>query len=84
MRPRRLQFLLLGASLLACPHGFAGQDGEPKGGTKRAATARPVAPPVDPRFRSPRATVRTFPIAMNSAEDDPHRIEDAVACLDLS
>ena len=39
---------------------------------------------VDPRFRSPRATARTFLIAMNLAEDDPHRIEEAVGCLDLS
>jgi len=28
--------------------------------------------------------VRTFLIAMNLTEDDPHRIEEAVACLDLS
>lgn len=39
---------------------------------------------VDRRFRSPRATVRTFLIAMNAAEDDPERIEEASACLDLS
>ena len=28
--------------------------------------------------------MRTFLIAMNLTEDDPHRIEEAVACLDLS
>ena len=39
---------------------------------------------VDPRYRSPRATARTFLIAMNLTEDDPHRIDDAIACLDLS
>lgn len=41
-------------------------------------------PDVDPRFQSPRATVRTFLISMNLAEEDPTRIEDAIACLDLS
>ncbi len=38
---------------------------------------------VDPRFRSPRATVRTFLIAINQTEDDPRKIEEAAACLDL-
>lgn len=47
-------------------------------------TAQASKSSVDPRFRSPRATVRTFLIAMNRREDDPNRIEDAVACLDLS
>ena len=28
--------------------------------------------------------MRTFLIAMNLTEDDPQRIEEAVACLDLS
>jgi MscS family membrane protein len=55
-----------------------------KGGEDEVATARPAAESVDPRFRTPRATVRTFLIAMNRAEDDPHEIEEAVACLDLS
>ena len=52
----------------------------PEGG----GSARPATAHADPRFRSPRATVRTFLIAMNSAEDDPHKIEEAIACLDLS
>ena len=54
-----------------------------KGGTPGVTSARTAAS-VDPRFRSPRATVRTFLIAMNLTEDDPHRIDEAVACLDLS
>ena len=43
-----------------------------------------AAKPVDRRFHSPRATVRSFLIAMNQTEDDPHKIDEAVACLDLS
>jgi MscS family membrane protein len=75
---------LLGVLLLA-----ASRYGAAEGA---GAKARPGGPPastapadsVDPRYRSPRATVRTFLIAMNRAEDDPHRIEEALACLDLS
>jgi MscS family membrane protein len=43
-----------------------------------------VAGPVDPRYRTPRATVRTFLVAMNLTEDDPTKIEEAALCLDLS
>jgi MscS family membrane protein len=75
---------LLGVLLWGYPLVLAGQDVTPKGGTPGVTPARAGAAPVDPRFRSPRATVRTFLIAMNLTEDDPHRIEDAVACLDLS
>ena len=75
---------LLGALLWGYPLVLAGQDVTPKGGTPGVTSARAAAASVDPRFRSPRATVRTFLIAMNLAEDDPHRIEEAVACLDLS
>jgi len=57
---------------------------KPEAATVGVATTQPVAASVDPRFRSPRATVRTFLIAMNLSEDDPHKIEDAVACLDIS
>src|SRR3954447_23253768 len=84
MRPRRDLLLLVGALLLSCTRVFASQEGEQKGGTDGVATTRTVAASVDPRLRSPRATVRTFLIAMNLTEDDPQRIEDAVACLDLS
>jgi MscS family membrane protein len=84
MRTRRESLLLLGVLLLGCPQILAGQQVKPKTGTDGDATTRPVAASVDPRFRSPRATVRTFLIAMNLTEDDPHKIEDAVACLDLS
>jgi MscS family membrane protein len=84
MRPRSEPLLLLGAMLLGCSPILAEQREEPKKGQDPAVTARPVGSTVDPRFRSPRATVRTFLIAMNSSEDDPHAIEDAIACLDLS
>ena len=75
---------LLGAFLWVCPLVLACQDVIPKEGRGEIIAARPAAPSVDPRFRSPRATVRTFLIAMNLTEDDPHRIVEAAACLDLS
>ena len=84
MRSRPDPLLLLGALLLGCPQVLDGQEVGPRPGADRVATARPGSPSVDPRFRSPRATVRAFLIAMNLTEDDPHRIEDAIACLDLS
>ena len=74
---------LLGALLWVNLPVVAAQDVAPKGGTPGVTPAR-AATTVDPRFRSPRSTVRTFLIAMNRAEDDPHRIVEAVACLDLS
>ncbi len=81
----RFLVLLLGAFLLGCPSISASQEVKPKGEkTGAVVTARPVTASIDPRFRSPRATVRTFLIAMNLTEDDPHRIEEAIACLDLS
>src|SRR5207244_3639824 len=76
--------LVLGAFLPSCPHVFAGQEAMPNGGTDGVVTTRPVATSVDARFRTPRATARTFLIAMNLAEDDPRRTEDAIAYLDLS
>ncbi len=39
---------------------------------------------VDARFRSPRATLRTFLAAIMLAPDFPAKIEDAIACIDLS
>ncbi|MDB5349321.1 MAG: small-conductance mechanosensitive channel [Planctomycetota bacterium] len=84
MSPRRDLILLASALLLGGPPLYAGQEARPRGESNEVATARPVVPSVDPRFRSPRATVRTFLIAMNLSEDDPHKIEDALACLDLS
>lgn len=79
--------LTVGLSIvwLVCvtPH-LLGQEVPPKSATGTIASARPATPSVDPRFHSPRATVRTFLIAMNQTEDDPHKIEEAVACLDLS
>ena len=77
MRPRSVRLLILGASVLGGPNVFAFQEVKPR---VEAAAATPV----DPRYRSPRATARTFLIAMNLTEDDPRKIEDAVACLDLS
>jgi MscS family membrane protein len=48
------------------------------------APTREDARPVDVRYRSPRATARTFLVAMNLSEDHPSKIDDAVSCLDLS
>ena len=84
MRPRPGLLVLAGAFLVGGPDTSAREETRPKGGAGEVAAARPVAGPVDPRFRSPRATTRTFLIAMNRAEDDPQKIEEAVACLDLS
>lgn len=84
MRSRRDPLLLLTALLLFWPQILRGQAAKPKTGTDESATIQTLASSVDPRFRSPRATVRTFLIAMNLTEDDPHRLEDALACLDLS
>lgn len=39
--------------------------------------------PVDPRFQSPRATVRTFYAAISASRAHPSRIASAVACMDL-
>ena len=75
---------LFGAFLWGGPSVFARQEVHPRSGPNEITATRPAAPTVDPRYRSPRATVRTFLIAMNLAEDEPHRIEEAVACLDLS
>jgi MscS family membrane protein len=83
MRPGRVLLPLLGLVLLGCHHVFADQEGKSKGETAGVAIARPAAASGDARFRSPRATVRTFLIAMNLTEDDPHKIDDAIACLDL-
>ena len=80
MKPRRALVFLPGMVLWGCSLVFADQEAKPDGD----ASTRPAAASVDPRFRSPRATARTFLIAMNLTEDDPHRIEEAVACLDLS
>ncbi len=63
---------------------FASQDAAPASKTAKGTSAAPAAASVDPRYSSPRATVRTFLIAMNRSEDDPSKIEEAVACLDLA
>jgi len=63
---------------------FASQELSPANTTGKGTSVGPVVASVDPRYRSPRATVRTFLIAMNRIEDDPSKIEDAEACLDLS
>src|SRR5687767_3483897 len=38
----------------------------------------------DPKYRSPRATVRTLYIAADLAQEDPRHIEHAIGCLELS
>ncbi|MDG3002555.1 mechanosensitive ion channel family protein [Paludisphaera mucosa] len=77
--PSTLTSCLLAALLWACPAIVAAQ-----GAASKEGTPSPAVESADPRFRTPRATVRTFLIAMNQADDDPQRIEDAAACLDLS
>jgi MscS family membrane protein len=64
--------------------GAVSDENSEKPAVKTEGAARPSQPErVDPRHRSPRATARTFFIAMNAAEDDPERIVDAIACLDI-
>ncbi len=81
-RPRPEPRLVLALLLLSGSQIVAAQDVKPKEETPEAAVARPTA--VDRQFRTPRQTVRTFLIAMNKTEDDPHKIDEAIACLDLS
>jgi hypothetical protein len=59
-------------------------DQEPARKTEPAAVAatRPTSGTVDPRFHSPRATVRTFLTAMNYIDDDRGQLDRAVACFD--
>ena len=86
MKPWRnlLLLLVVGVLLLGRPGISASQEVKPQGETGERVASRSAAGSVDPRFRSPRATVRTFLIAMNLTEDDPHKIDGAIACLDLS
>ncbi len=81
---RDVMSFLLGAVLGSSSLVLAGQDVTSKGVTPAVTPERAAVASVGPRFRSPRATARTFLIAMNLTEDDPHRIEEATACLDLS
>ncbi|MFO0956102.1 MAG: mechanosensitive ion channel family protein [Isosphaeraceae bacterium] len=50
----------------------------------KAAERQAESDRVDRRFRSPRATLRTFLAAVMLAPDVPEKIEEASACLDLS
>src|SRR5271157_600888 len=92
MRPMRLRSVFQPIMAVLCLVGagpcgslpvFASQDVAPANKTAKGTSAGPATASVDPRYRSPRATVRTFLIAMNRIEDDPSKIEEAVACLDL-
>ena len=78
--------VLAGVILLATSQSCAAQEAERKSKSDDSPASKSTAPPssVDPRYSSPRATARTFLIAMNLAEDDPPRIDEATACLDLS
>ena len=73
---------LVGAGSFGSLPVFASQEVSPATKTGKGTSAAPAVASVDPRYRSPRATVRTFLIAMNRTEDDPRIIEEAVACLD--
>jgi len=52
--------------------------------TQPAATQPAAETGVPAKFRSARATMMTFMSAMNALAKEPDRIEEAVACLDLS
>lgn len=52
--------------------------------TQPAATQPAAADGVPDGLRSAQAAIWTFLTAMNAAKDDPDRIQDAIACLDLS
>jgi MscS family membrane protein len=75
---------LVGVILLATSQVCAAQQTEAKSKSEGPPASRAAVAFVDPRYASPRATVRTFLIAMNLTEDDPHKIDEAIACLDLS
>jgi MscS family membrane protein len=82
MRPNALAVATLTVS---CGIGFArAQQSPSRTEHPPDGSAKPVVKNVDPRFRTPRATVRTFLIAMNQTDEDPHKIAEAVACFDLS
>lgn len=79
---------------LALMIAIASADQAPKAETAvaptRSATSSPSGAPgshgppvVDHRFASPRTTLRTLLAAINATEDDPSRIDTAIACLDL-
>ena len=59
MRPPFDPRLLLGVLLLFFPASIAGQGTKSNSGSEGVTTTPPAASSVDPRFRSPRATVRT-------------------------
>src|SRR5262249_23939957 len=42
------------------------------------------SPEPDPKYRTPRATVRTLYVAADLAREQPSHIADAMGCLDLS
>jgi MscS family membrane protein len=50
-----------------------------------AACAGPAAraQTTDPKYRTPRATLRTFYVAADLAREEPRHVADAVGCLDL-
>jgi hypothetical protein len=75
---------LVGARSFGSLPVFASQEVSPATKTGKGTIAGLAVASVDPRYRSPRATERTFLIAMNRTEDDPSKIEEAVVCLDLS
>jgi hypothetical protein len=78
--------VLAGVILLATSQFCAAQEAGSKAKSDDSPASTATTPPnsVDPRYGSPRATARTFLIAMNLAEDDPHKIDEATAYLDLS
>src|SRR5271157_1478898 len=84
LQPIMVVLCLVGAGFSGSLPVIASQEDSPANKTAKGTSAGPAVASVDPRYRSPRATVRTFLIAINRIEDDPSKIEDAEACLDLS
>src|SRR5271157_678449 len=84
LQPIMVVLCLVGAGFSGSLPVIASQEDSPANKTAKGTSAGPAVASVDPRYRSPRATVRTFLIAINRIEDDPSKIEDAEACLDFS
>lgn len=75
---------VLGAWHWASPAALATQDPAAPVEARGAEPSHSTPAATDPRYHSPRATVRTFLAAINATTETPTRIKDAIACLDLS
>ena len=78
-----IRLALVALLLLAPLSGFAQEEGAAPDGLA-AARVEEKARTLAARLASPRATMRTFLIAMNDLWDRPRAWEEAVSCLDLA